>query len=461
MDGIAKQLRESEDKAGTQSRAGFAVLEIFRRKVGGARWYRALGLGAMHSLLGLVLSFFTIKLTAIYLGPSGLALVAQLGNFIAIFQGVLSGGIAAATTRVYPEFGHDRARRKRFLGTAWRLASLFAVVSIVVIALASGPLTRWLLTSDEHGTAVMLAGVPVACLVLTTVIVSAINGAGEMGRVVVCYAITSVVAFTIYVPATVVWGIPGGLIGYAISQSVCLPVSLIILRWSPSVARQDFRGPFDRTEAKRILGFVPMLIAHSTMSPLWLIFIRNMVASHLGLVTAGLWQATWRVSEVYLGVVGASLSLYFLPRLGEVMGTPVLRKEIVQTFARTVGITAAVALTLFLLRDWVVRIVFTQEFLPVRDLMPFQLLGDVLRMAAWTLGFVLVALVRSRWYITLEILIPAIYFGAALYLVPEFGARGVTWAYCLAGFAHFSISVFALRDVLIQGPVGRTTSRSA
>jgi PST family polysaccharide transporter len=305
----------------------------------------------------------------------------------------------------------------------------------------------------------MLAGVAVACLVLNTVIVSAINSAGEMGRVVACYAIASVVAFAVYVPASVVWGIPGGLIGFAISQSVCLPVSLAILRWSSSVAPEDFRGRFDRTQAQRILGFVPMLIAHSTMSPLGLILIRDMVASHLGLVTAGLWQATWRVSEIYLGIVMASLSLYFLPRLGEVVGTRALREEIVRTFARAVGITAAVALTIFLLRDWVVRIVFTEEFLPVRDLMPFQLLGDVLRMAAWTLGFVLVALVRSRWYIALEMLIPAIYFGAALYLVPEFGARGVTWAYCLAGATHFAISVFALRDVLIQGSDGRSNRR--
>jgi polysaccharide transporter, PST family len=282
-----------------------------------------------------------------------------------------------------------------------------------------------------------------------------------MGRVVVCYAIISVAGFAVYVPASVVWGIPGGLIGFAISQSVCLPVSLAILRRSSSVALEDFRGRFDRTEARRILGFVPMLIAHSTMSPLGLIFIRDMVASHLGLVTAGIWQATWRLSEVYLGVIMASLSLYFLPRLGEVMGTPMLRKEIVQTLARVIGATAAVALTIFLLRDWVVRIVFTHEFLPVRDLMPFQLLGDVLRMAAWTLGFVLVALVRSRWYIALEILIPAIYFGGALFLVPEFGARGVTWAYCLAGATHFAISAFALRDILIQGAVGRTTGRSA
>jgi len=420
-------------------------------------WLRALGLGGIHSLLGLVLSFVSIKFTAIYLGPSGLALVAQLGNFISICHGMLGAGIGAATARLYPEFRGDRAGRKRFLATAWRMASLFAVVSMVTIALGSGPLARWLLNSGDYTTAVMLAGVAVACLVLNAVIVNAINGAGEMGLVVTSAVIASVVGFAVYVPASVVWGIPGGLIGLAVSQSVCLPVSLAILRRSSIVKPEDLRGNFDRQEARRILGFVPMLIAHSTMSPLGLILIRDLVASHLGLATAGLWQATWRVSEIYLGIVMASLSLYFYRRLGEVVGTPALREEIVRTIARTVGITAAIALTIFLLRDWVVRIVFTEEFLPVRDLMPFQLLGDVLRMAAWTLGFVLVALVRSRWYIALEILIPTIYFGGALFFVPEFGARGVTWAYCLAGAAHFAISVFALRDVLIHGSDGRSS----
>ncbi len=443
-----------------RSGAGFAALGALGPRGRDTRWYRALGLSGIHSLLRLVLSFVSIKFTAIYLGPSGLALVAQLANFISICQGLLGGGLGTATARLYPEFRNDQAARKRFLATAWRLASVFAVASIVAIALASGPLARWLLTSDGHRTAVMLAGVAVACLVLNVVIMSAINGAGELGRVVTSNVIASAVGCAVYVPASVAWGISGGLIGYAVSQAVFLPVSLAVLRGSSSVAPGDFRGEFDRAQARRILGFVPMLIAHSVMSPLGLILIRDLVASHLGLATAGLWQATWRLSEVYLGVVMASLSLYFHPRLGEVVGTPALREEIVRTFARAVGMTAAVALALFLARDWVVRIVFTEEFLPVRDLMPIQLLGDVLRMAAWTLGFVLVALVRSRWYIALEILIPAIYFGAALFLVPQFGVRGVTWAYCLAGAVHFTISAFALRDVLIRSSDGRGSARA-
>lgn len=416
----------------------------------GLQWYRALGLGGLHSALRLLLSFLTIKLTAIYLGPSGLALVAQLANFIAICQGAVGAGIGSATARLVPEFRGDRAGRRRFLATAWRLAWISAVVCAAAMALASGPLARWLLPSGEHRTALVLAGVAVICLVLNHVIMCAINGAGEMGRVVASYAISAVAGFAVYVPASVVWGIPGGLVGYVLSQMLCLPVSLAVLRGSSRLAPGDFRGEFDRAEARRILGFMPMLVAHSAMSPLGLILIRDTVASQLGLTTAGLWQAAWRLSEVYLGIVMASVSLYFLPRLGEVAGTPGLRQEIVRTFLRAVTITAAVALAIFLLRDLVVRVVFTREFAPVRDLMPIQLVGDVLRMGGWTLGFVLVGLVRSRWYIALELLMPALYFGATLAFVPEYGMRGVPIAYCVAAAAHLGVSLFALRDILFR-----------
>lgn len=417
---------------------------------------RTVGLGGMQSLARLALSFATIKFTAVYLGPSGLALVAQLQNFVALCYGMFGNSIATATARLYAEFRTDRARGHRFLATAWRLGYLFSLLFMVAIALGSGPLAQWLLKSEEYVAAVMVAGVAVLCLVLNAVILSAMNAVGEVGRVVLSNVIASVVGFAVYVPASVVWGIPGGLVGYAISATVCLPVSLAILRWSSSLAWKDFQGVLDRTEVRRIMSFMPMLIAHSVMPVLALILIRDMVAFQLSLETAGLWQATWRLSEVYLGVVMTSVSLYLMPRLGEVVGTPALRLEIIWTFVRTVGVTAAIAFAIFLFRDLIVRIVFTQEFFAVRDLMPFQLLGDVLKMAAWTFEVALVALVRSRWYIALQILIPATYLGGTMVLIPTFGAKGVTWAYCLAGAVHLAVSTFALRDVLFQKPDRRS-----
>ena len=151
---------------------------------------------------------------------------------------------------------------------------------------------------------------------LAHVIICALDGAGELGRVVACASLSAAAGFAVYVPACVLWGIPGGLVGYALSQILALPVSYALLRGSPGVAPADFRAAFDPVLARRILAFMPMLVVHSAMQPLGLILIRDSVAAQLGLESAGLWQAAWRLSEVYLGVVMASLSLYFLPRLG-------------------------------------------------------------------------------------------------------------------------------------------------
>lgn len=412
------------------------------------RWSRALGLGSFLALLRLVLSFLTIKVTAVYLGPSGLALVAQLVNFIGCCHGAVGNSIGSAIARIVPELRDDRGQRRRLLTTAWRLAAVLAGFTALAIVPFAAPLARWLFASEAHAAAVALGAAAAGCLVLAQVVNSSLNGSGEMGRAVTSGSLAAVAGFLVYVPACILWGIEGGLAGYAVAQMLALPVALAMLRRSERVAPADFRDGFDAPLARRVLGFFPMLVAHAALHPLGLIVVRDTVAMQLGLHEAGLWQAAWRLSEVYLGVVMASLSFYFLPRLGEVAGTPELRGEILRTFWRAVGLIATVALGLYFTRDLVVRVVFTQEFLPVRDLMPLQLLGDVLRIGGWTLGFVLVALVRSRWYVALQFLMPGIYVGATLVLVPGFGLHGVPLAYCVASAAQLGISWFALRDIL-------------
>jgi len=412
------------------------------------RWSRALGLGSFLSLLRLVLSFLTIKVTAVYLGPSGLALVAQLVNFIGCCHGAMGNSTASAVARVIPEFRNDRAARRRLLSTAWRLAAVLVGLAGLLIVPFAAPLAGWLLASEAHAPAVALGAAAAACLVLAQVINSSLNASGEMGRAVTSASLASIAAFLVYVPACILWGTQGGLVGYALAQMLALPIAFALLRRSERVTPADFRDRFDAPFARRILGFFPMLVAHAAMHPLGLIVVRDTVALQLGLHDAGLWQAAWRLSEVYLGLVMASLSMYFLPRLGEVAGTPELRAEILRTFWRAVGLIATVALALYLARDLVVRVVFTQEFLPVRDLMPLQLVGDVLRIGGWTLGFVLVALVRSRWYIALQLLMPGLFAGGTLALVPGLGLHGVTLAYCIASAAQLGISWFALRDIL-------------
>ena len=54
---------------------------------------KAFRLGALQALVRLVCSFASVKLTAVYLGPAGLALIAQFNNFMSLCQGVIVTGL--------------------------------------------------------------------------------------------------------------------------------------------------------------------------------------------------------------------------------------------------------------------------------------------------------------------------------------------------------------------------------
>ena len=303
-----------------------------------------------------------------------------------------------------------------------------------MIKLGNPTLVQRLVASVHRGNRLLLA-------VLTT--------RGEISRVVSSNILATICGLLVFAPAAMHWGVRGGLYASSCLYICALLVTLILLTRTSVLGWRDFVGRLDRGEARRIAGFYPMLVFHAVMAPLSLILIREHVTSQLSLESAGLWQACWRLSETYTMVVMMSVTTQFMARLGEVANHPDrLRAEVLRTLGASVGATAAMALCIFVLREWIVRLIFSRAFSPVTELMPMQLVGDVLKMAGWTLGFVLVATVRSRWYIAIELVVPLVFIVMARVLGASMGVSGVTMAYVAAGAAQCLMAFVALRDVI-------------
>jgi O-antigen/teichoic acid export membrane protein len=409
----------------------------------------AFGLGAAQAMLRLVFGFFSIKVTAVVLGPSGLTLVAQLNNFISLCQAVLANGAGAAVVRLASEHADEGERRQAVLRTAWKMVAVLGGVAALSIVVLSPWISSALLAGEHHPWAIALAGLAVWALACNTIIIGTLNAAQRMAHVATANMLATIGGFVIFVPACWRWGLEGGLVGSALAYFATLASSALMFQRSSAVHWREFRGVFSRPEAKRILDFYPMLLAHSAMAPLTLLLLRDVMSRSLGLEATGHWQAVWRLSEVYLSVITTSMGLYFMPKLGQVIRNPVaLRREVLRTFTIVVALTSAIAATIFVCRELIVHWVFAPSFAPMLKLMPFQLLGDVVKTAAWTLGYVLVALVRRRWYVGVEVVSPLLFAGAAALLVPKAGALGVTWAYVLSAAVQLVLVGMALRDVV-------------
>jgi len=415
-----------------------------------ARLRRAFSLGTSQALIRLACSFISIKMTAVYLGPPGLALVAQFNNLVTLGQGLMGAGINTAAVRLSAEYHQQPARRSALLATCLRLALLMGAVGALILLLLARPLAAWLFDDAGYAWAVMLAGVAIAATLVNSLLLGALNGVREIHLVVLSNILASVLGLLAFAPACVLWGIRGGIGGSLATYLLTLGMSAWLSRRSTQLRWRDYAGRIDRIELRRILGYYPMLVAHATLTPLATILVRDAMMSMLSLQAAGLWQGAWRLSEVYTTIITTSVSLYFMPRLGELAQQPAaLGREVRRTFLAVTGITAALALGIFLFRELVVYIVFSPAFHDVVKLMPVMLLGDVLKMAAWTLGFVLVATQRTAWYMAIEVLAPAALVLGVHLFTPLLGAVGAMWAYVLSGTLQLLLATVALRRLLL------------
>jgi PST family polysaccharide transporter len=420
-------------------------------------FHRALGLGAMQSLLRLALGFASIKVTAIAIGPSGLALIAQLNNFIGLCQGVFVTPATTAVIRLGSQYADQPDARRQMLATVFQLVLAGTLAFAAAAALSADWLAPALLAGQSHHGAVVLAAFAVPAAAFTNLVSAAFNSRGELGTVVRIQMLGAAAGFLIYVPSAYFLGIEGALLGASASYFAATVIAASIVRRKGAALWADIVSAPSREMMRRTLTFYPMLLVHAALVPLTLLIVRDQIVDHVGLEQAGLWQAGWRLSEIYLAILMAPFSMYFMPKLGALINNrPNFRREVRRTVRRAALLTLACAGSILLTREWVVLIVLAPRFAPVADLLPWQLAADVLAMVAWILSMTLTALMRSGPYVVCEIVRAAVLVCLARAMMPEHGVVAANWAYFAASAAHVSIAAIALRDILRgHGPAQR------
>ena len=405
--------------------------------------------GGARALVQLLCSFVSVKLTAVYLGPGGMALIAQLNSFMTLCQSIVITGLDTATTRLSAEYGANAERQRALLWTVGKVGLGLGLPTAAAVAIASPWLASWILDDSRYAWAIVACSVSMLAAIFNAMLLSALSARGDVGRVVLSNIVGAVCGLLVFAPAAVHWGLAGAVFASSVFYSLSLMVTLVFISRSSQISVRDFVGAIDVTEARRIARFYPMLLVHAVAAPLSLMLIRDHVTRSLSLEAAGLWQACWRVSEAYLMVVMSTVTTQFMVRLGETVNAPDrFRNEVIRTLVLAVGATVACAVGIYIFRGWVVRIIFSPAFEPVTELLPMQLVGDVLRMIGWTLGFVLVATLRSKWYSAIALIVPFSFIAIAR-MLDGLGVHGVTTAYAISGLVHCALSFVAMRDVFV------------
>ena len=103
------------------------------------------------------------------------------------------------------------------------------------------------------------------------------------------------------------------------------------------------------------------------------------------------------------------------------------------------------SLIIFLLKEYVILIAFSKDFMPMMGLFAWQLMGDVIKIASWLLAYLMLAKAMTKVFIYTEVLFSALFVGLSLLFVDKFGLVGITYAYSLNYFLYLIMMIFIFR----------------
>ncbi|MDR6280726.1 O-antigen/teichoic acid export membrane protein [Klebsiella variicola] len=182
-----------------------------------------------------------------------------------------------------------------------------------------------------------------------------------------------------------------------------------------------------------------MALITSVTLPVAYVMMRNLLAAHYGWEAVGIWQGVSSISDAYLQFITASFSVYLLPTLSRLSAKTDITREIAKSLKFVLPAVAAASLTVWLLRDFAIWLLFSDRFTAMRDLFAWQLVGDVLKVGAYVYGYLVIAKASLRFYILTEISQFTLLTAFSHWLIPAHGAIGAAQAYMATYIVYFAL----------------------
>jgi len=399
---------------------------------------------AVKMLAGLVIN----KAVALFIGPSGLAVIGQFQNSFTLISILAQGGINSGVVKYTAESAIKEDSVERLWSTSLKLTLLFSfIVSLLLIIFSKG-ISKYIFATTSYQYVLIILGATLTLFTLNQLFLSILNGLKEI-RLFISINISQNIYGLVFTTLLIYYyHLDGALIGLVTNQAVIFFVVIWRLRNHKIITLQKFRAVFDSDIAKRLLHYSLMALASAITLPLSQIIVRNYVVNKLSWEHAGYWQGMTYISTMYLMVITTALSIYYLPRLSEITEKRELRQELFNGYKFIIPLVSLMALVAYLIKDFLTVILFSEDFSPMLELFKWQMIGDVIKIIAWLLSYIMVAKAMTKQFIITEMVFSVSYCFFSMAFVNYYGFVGLSYAFALNYFIYLIIVSIIMRKHL-------------
>lgn len=398
------------------------------------------------SFINIAFGIIRVKVLAVLLGPAGVGVMGLYQSILNTASTMAGAGLAGSGVRQLAVNQGDEVTQAIVRRALFWLSILLGLLGGVILWLIREPVAILIFEDAMQAKDVGWLGIGVFLSVLAASYTAFLQGLRRIGDVARVNVVSSFVGSVVGI-SSILW------LGYeGISLFVIAPPlsTFVFAAWYASRIHQkqaphDWPSMYHQSQIMLALG-IPLMAA-GLLTLFSQLFARTLVIRELGLDAGGYFQAAWAISMTYLSFVLTAMGADYLPRLTEVIHD---KKRAIQAVNEQTEMALLLAgpvlLAMLTLSPFIIELLYAESFAPAAEILRWQVMGDILKVLGWPMGFIVLAQGRGGIFILTQFNWNMIYLLILWFGVEELGLIS-------AGIAFFV--AYLIQVILVRAIVGK------
>jgi O-antigen/teichoic acid export membrane protein len=411
---------------------------------------KVLSLNSFSVGTSFVLGVISTKIVSVILGTSGMVLLGSFRNFTSMNKSIATLGINNSLIKLFVENKNDKRELSILYSTFFWVFLFVSTFTGIIVLVFAKTFSEFLFFSSAFANPIRFFGLLLPLIVINTFWIAIYNGLEMFKRIVVIQIISNTLTFGL--TAFLIWNsnITGGLFAVASGELLMVVVTFLFVMKEKSCFKFDLQKIISKKYFRVIKNFSVMALLSAFIVPLTLMFIRNCIVKTHSIENAGIWDATNKISGFYMSIFSSGLSLYYMPKLASLQTDSEFKTELKSYFKVFVPLFFLMLVLVFLFKEIILNVAFTKEFIKIKEVLIWQLLGDLFRIMSLAFGYQIVVKSRMKKYFIIEIVFNLSYLLLSFYLIKTFSFEGALQSYFYASFITFLLILFMFRKLLLR-----------
>lgn len=395
----------------------------------------------------LLMSLVVQNLLAQYTGQAGIAKVGQLRNISSMLMSLTSLGTFNGVVKYVSEYKSDQKNLLKLFSTLYVFSFTASIVIFFTLFFWAPYFSNKLFLSDTYVIVFKVMAIAVPFISMNRIFNGVINGISDYKKHTKIEFISHFLAAVLLLVSLYFYSLKGVLVAIALTPIIQFTVLIFIfgklLKDYVNFKAITFKIPF----FKQLLGFTAMSFVATVLSNYVEIDIRTLILDKISEAEAGSWTAMNSISKIYMQFLIAIFTLYILPKYATINTSFEFRIELKKIYKSLVPLVFAGMILIYLLRNTLIELIFTDAFLGMAILFKWQLAGDFVRFIANVLSYQFLAKKQIKYFIYTQLIGLLMYVMFSRCFLPYFGTEGVVMALFVSNLVYLGAVLFTLRKL--------------